>query len=59
MTMVCIVNSGPEYKYMFESEGWEVTDYIQAADLVQFTGGEDVHPSWYDQTKHPKTHCNF
>lgn len=34
---------------MFEKRKWEVTDSIGKADLIQFTGGSDVHPSLYGQ----------
>lgn len=49
---VLIINSNPQYKKMFLQRGWEVSTVINEenllkADLVQFTGGEDVSPSFY------------
>lgn len=32
---------------------------IKEADLVLFTGGEDVDPSLYGHSKHPKTYSNL
>ena len=45
---------------MYKEEGWEVTtDPLQTdIDLVQFTGGEDVDPSYYEETRHPATRSN-
>jgi len=45
---------------MFAEQGWEVvTNPLETdLDLVQFTGGEDVDPSYYQQQRHPATHSN-
>lgn len=46
------------YGSMFKGEGWEVVADIDDADLVQFTGGEDVTPALYDEPRHPRTGNN-
>ena len=47
------------YKRMFYTEKWEVVKNINDADLIQFTGGADVSPSFYGQKRHPKTISNI
>jgi len=44
-----------QYTRMFQEKGWEVIDKLTEADLIQFTGGEDVSPSLYGQYPHPRT----
>jgi gamma-glutamyl-gamma-aminobutyrate hydrolase PuuD len=45
------INKGSSlYRDMFEAKGWEVVDVVEEADLVVFTGGPDVHPSYYGET---------
>ena len=39
-------------------EGANLVDEISEADIVVFTGGEDVTPSLYGASLHPKTFCN-
>lgn len=46
------------YATMFKERGWEVVSNIDDADLIQFTGGEDVSPSLYNELRHPRTGCN-
>ena len=48
---------GP-YAEMFKERGWQVVDNIDEADLIQFTGGEDVSPNLYNELRHPRTSCN-
>lgn len=36
----------------------ELVDKLEEADVVLFTGGEDVSPSVYGCQKHPKTYCS-
>lgn len=55
---VFIVNSDHLYNKMFKDRGWELVDNIYDADLVQFTGGEDVDPSMYKSQRHPTTFSN-
>ena len=37
----------------------KLVDDITTADIVVFTGGEDVDPSLYNAEKHPKTYSNL
>lgn len=55
---VFIVGGGNEYKKMFAKEGWEIVDQLKDADLVQFTGGEDVTPALYNERPHKLTANN-
>lgn len=55
---VYIVEPDHQYIRMFKARGWELTDDILAADLIQFTGGHDVTPSLYGEAKHETTDCN-
>lgn len=58
MTKVYIINSNLQYDRMFINRGFTLVDTVDKADLVQFTGGADVSPHLYGQSKHPKTSCN-
>ena len=58
MTKVYIINSNRQYDTMFTNRGFELVGSVKEADLVQFTGGEDVTPHLYGQSKHPRTFCN-
>lgn len=40
-------------------EGAQLVDNLEKADVVLFTGGEDVDPSLYGCEKHPSTHSNI
>lgn len=56
---VCII--GPEDSSvveMFLNRGWESTKGFEGASLIQFTGGEDVSPILYGESKHPSTYIN-
>lgn len=55
---VYIAGDDPLTTEMFKKRGWDVTDYIKKADLVQFTGGSDVDPSIYGEHTHPKTYTS-
>lgn len=55
---VYIVSSSPDYEILWKKFGHTVVDNINDADIVQFTGGEDVSPNYYRQKKHPKTFSN-
>ncbi len=37
----------------------ELVKSIKEADLIVFTGGEDISPILYNEKKHPKTYNNF
>lgn len=39
-------------------ENAEIVSNLEDAQLIIFTGGEDVSPSMYNCKKHPKTYCN-
>lgn len=53
---VHIVESNVQFVSMFEKRGWVVEPDLSKADLVQFTGGADVSPYLYGETKHPSTY---
>ena len=55
---VFIVNPTPDYEKMFISMGWGIVHSLKDADIIQFTGGSDVSPLLYGETKHPSTNCN-
>lgn len=56
---VCIVSFSTPYQHMWQKLGATVVDDIRYADLIQFTGGEDVSPCLYGEQPHPTTHSNF
>ena len=58
MKNVFIVNGSAAYAYMFLSLGFALTREFSNADLVCFTGGEDVSPLLYGDKAHPATHNN-
>ena len=49
---------GNSYSYHHFLKNQEVVDNIEDADVVIFTGGEDVFPVLYDEKKHPYTSYN-
>lgn len=51
---ICIVSGNRQYHNLFESLGHEIVT-LSSAELVVFTGGEDVTPSLYGDAKHPYT----
>lgn len=55
MAKVYIESSNVQYMQLFINAGWEVVSDDFLADLVCFTGGEDVSPDLYGESKHPKT----
>lgn len=40
---------------MFSKLGWNIAATMEESDLIQFTGGQDVDPSFYGENRHPKT----
>jgi gamma-glutamyl-gamma-aminobutyrate hydrolase PuuD len=46
------------YGDMWRRWGWAVTVDYTIADVIQFTGGEDVSPVLYDEAPHPHTGFN-
>lgn len=60
MLKVYIVGgSGSGYGRMFLNAGWELAKSPLQADLIQFTGGEDVTPALYGEERHPYTGNSF
>lgn len=55
MKIVFIVNGSQQYTDMFLSLGYAITNTLQDASLVCFTGGNDVTPSLYGAAKHKYT----
>ena len=59
MPKVFIVGNDYSIAAMFLRQGWTIVDNIdEHIDLIQFTGGEDVDPSYYGEPKHPRTYSN-
>lgn len=58
MHKVYIVGVDGAVVHMFQQEGFKIVNTIAEADLVCFTGGEDVDPSLYGCQKHPSTYSN-
>ncbi len=52
---VFIVGEGQQIADMFLDEHWYVTETLNSADLVQFTGGHDIHPGMYGEKAHKTT----
>lgn len=52
---ICIVNGSQDYYRLFLSRGYELVPDILSADLVCFTGGEDVSPYLYHEKEHMRT----
>ena len=50
---------GPEKQYSAWLYDHTLVDKVEDADIVLFTGGEDVDPSLYDCEKHSTTHSNI
>lgn len=56
---VFIIQPNAQYIDMFNRHGdYIVVDKMEDADLLQFTGGSDVTPSYYGEEAHPATHNN-
>lgn len=55
---VYIISGSVQYAEMFLRNKFTVVANIDDAELVCFTGGEDVNPALYGEDRHPKTHCN-
>lgn len=59
MPKVCIIGLDYSISRMFMGQGWTPVQYIdETVSLIQFTGGEDVDPSYYKETRHPATRSN-
>lgn len=46
------------YHKMWQGWGWVIVNNPTKADVIQFTGGEDVSPNLYGEDKHPATGNN-
>jgi len=58
MKNVYIINGGAAYTRLFTALGFGITVHIGNADLLIFTGGEDVSPNLYGDTRHRATGNN-
>lgn len=56
---VFIEDGSSAYTRLFESLGYELVHNPHACDLVCFTGGEDVSPDLYGDTRHHYTHSSI
>jgi gamma-glutamyl-gamma-aminobutyrate hydrolase PuuD len=52
---VAIIRPDTNTINMFIKEGWAIVTNPADADLIQFTGGSDVTPSYYGAAKHART----
>lgn len=59
MKKVYIVGGGVAYAALFAHLKFEVVSNLKDADILCFTGGEDVHPSFYEHKQHETTHSNI
>lgn len=57
MKKVYVVGPGKLYSKWIKNH--ELTDKLEEANIVLFTGGEDVDPSLYDCRRHPTTYSNI
>lgn len=55
MRKIYVVGGGEHYTRWMQGE---VVDSMKDANLVVFTGGEDVHPDFYGEPMNPTAHCN-
>lgn len=55
---VFIVSASFAYNVLFDRLGHTLVDDLSKAELVVFTGGEDVSPGYYDAKPHAKTFSN-
>lgn len=55
---VLIINGSKAYSALFKDLGYEEATTVADADLLCFTGGEDVTPAYYDCKAHEATFNN-
>lgn len=55
---VLIISGNSSYHLLFRGLGHKIVEDVNSADLVVFTGGEDVTPAYYDAKAHPLTGNN-
>jgi len=58
MTRVLIIDGNEQYHDLFANAGFEIVNKLALAELVCFTGGEDVTPEIYGDKAHPFTGNN-
>jgi len=61
---VCIIDGNYQYTKLFADLGFNITpfdinEFHKDANLVVFTGGEDVSPEFYGDSKHATTYSNL
>jgi len=56
MRKIYVVGGNRQYANWMEGTHW--SEDIENADLVVFTGGEDINPIHYGRARHPKTFFN-
>lgn len=57
MKKIYVVGNWTEYASWIRDS--KLVDSVEEADIVLFTGGEDVHPDMYDREMHPRTYANI
>src|SRR5690606_10145882 len=55
---ICIIHSNPQYDRLYTNLGFELVHDFRNAEVVAFTGGEDVTPALYGAEAHPFTGNN-
>ena len=55
---VLVIGGGYAYLKMFFDAGFRGAKNVQDADIICFTGGEDVDPGLYGEEMMPETYCN-
>lgn len=56
---VMVVSASHDYLQLFKQLGFTLTEVIDDADLICFTGGSDVSPHLYGAVKHPRTYSHL
>lgn len=47
-----------DFKRMYEGRGYSLVSSMEEADIIQFTGGADIDPAFYNQHVHHSTYTN-
>lgn len=55
MKILVLSHAGSNYNALATSVGFELVDNKENADVVMFTGGEDINPALYGETPWPET----
>ena len=56
---VLVLGNERAYVVMYQLRGYTIVDSIEDADIIQFTGGEDVSPVLYGEESHPTTWASY